>query len=465
MSVPICAIASAHGRSAVGVIRFSGNNSLSLVQKIFVPKFSSQKNLKEFPRKAILGSIVFHQKTIDQVLLIPFLAPFSYTGEESGEIHCHGNPILLKQVLQALFENHFHMAKPGEFTLRAYQNGQMDLSQAQAIDDIIQARGERQLQHALYLMKGGFRNQLFSLRSQLLNLLADVSAELDFADEDIEFVSQLQLEKTLQELQEQLTVLQKNSVQSERLRLGVEVAISGAPNSGKSSLLNYLVGSQRSLVSDIAGTTRDYIESEMEIAGIPITFVDTAGIHDSQDQIEKAGILLSLQKAQTADLLIVLIDGSQSVEQAMQNSPLTKIQEKNNHVTKKLLLVINKMDIAHASWQSFEGTWNNFSFEKFIQISLLQKSGLETLQKELEHAIENLFPHQNGLMLSAWQLERLQKLKEELENAQILNQHQRERELIASSLSLAVELLAELTGEIQNEEILGRIFSRFCVGK
>lgn len=459
MSVPICAVASAHGRSAVAVIRFSGNNCLSLVEKIFVPKFSSQKDLKKFPRKTLLGSIVFQKKIIDEVLLVPFLSPHSYTGEESGEIHCHGNPILIKQILQALFSSGFHMAKAGEFTLRAYQNGQMDLSQAQAIDDIIQARGERQLQHALYLMQGRFRDRLFAFRSQLLNLLADISAELDFADEDIEFISPAQLEKNLQELQEQLALLQKNSVQSERLRQGLEIAISGAPNSGKSSLLNYLVGSQRSLVSDIAGTTRDYIESEIEIAGVPIKFVDTAGIRDSQDQIEKAGILLSLQKAQTADLLLVLIDASQSLEQAMANSPLQKMQEKN------IILVINKMDIAHASWKNFSGNWQDFSFKTFVQISLLKKTGLELLHKILEQEIEDVFPHQSGLMLSAWQLERLQKLQDELQNCQILNQHQRERELIASSLFLSVELLSELTGEIPNEEVLGRIFSRFCVGK
>lgn len=520
MALPICAVATANGHGAIGVLRFSGDDSLALVQKIFTPRYPAQKDLQKFARSVLLGHLSYDNQLIDEVLLIPYKKNSSYTGEESGEIHCHGNPFILKQAMQALFAVGFTLAKPGEFTFRAYQNGRLDLSQAQAVDEIIQARGERELQNALYLMGGGFRKQLFAFRSQLLNLTADVAAELDFADEDITFVSSGVLINALQELQKQVISLIDNSVQSERLRKGLEIAISGAPNSGKSSLLNYFLGKNRAIVSATPGTTRDYIESEMQIDGVPVTLVDTAGIReDSEDAIEKEGIVLSFKKAAMADVILLLLDCSLPIQTALEQSPLKKFiatDDKKNTSQKeikeiredKIILLLNKTDIAHKEWDSFGTTQiknflsaqdyskdnieNNVTFsdsqEKhpqadaavprtkeqqtqavdqmpLLKISLREQNGLQDLQKSLRLAVQKLIPRNQGLMLSAWQLDRLQKLREELEHCQLILEHQEERELVSASLNIAIELLGELSGEIANEEILGRIFSRFCVGK
>lgn len=493
MGRPVCAVATPAGHSAIGVIRFSGEGSLDLIAKLFKAKFPKQDQLKNFARRSLRGTFIYDNQILDEVILIAFLKGASYTGEESGEIHCHGNPLILHNIMKALFAIGFAAAHGGEFTRRAFQNGCMDLSQAEAVQEIIAARGERELQNALFLMKGGFRDRLFAFRSELLNLLADVTAELDFADEDIEFVSPQSLQNSLQSLLQQIKTLQKNSIQSERLRKGMEAALSGAPNSGKSSLLNYLSGSNRALVSDVPGTTRDYIESSMSIEGLPLNLVDTAGIRQSGsglDSIEKAGIAFSREKARLADVLLLLLDASLPVEKAVAESPLRLLADdlqnpKQNHwQQKKIYVLVNKMDLATQEWQGFDkaaltkvffklypldNEQENESFFSFVQevicISILQKTNLETVQQILHKEAREFAPQKQGLMLAAWQQELLRDLATELDNSLQLINNGLERELIAASLHIALQLLGELSGEIPNEEILGRVFSRFCIGK
>ncbi|MCS6983639.1 MAG: tRNA uridine-5-carboxymethylaminomethyl(34) synthesis GTPase MnmE [Leptospiraceae bacterium] len=458
MAEPICALATPPGRSAIGIIRCSGDNLFPIIEDIFQTT-KGKVSLAHNHRYALHGHICENNQIVDEVILIPFRSPHSYTGEDVVEIHAHGNPIILQKIIKILLTRGIRAAQAGEFTRRAYLAGKIDLTQAEAVRAIIEARAERELQLALNLKQGSFRQEILQLRSDLLNLLADLNAELDFIEEDITFSSREEKIERIQKLTYSTLSLLKAGSQSERYRKGFEVAIIGAPNAGKSSLLNRLCGEERALVSEIPGTTRDYLESEITIDGISFTFLDTAGIRShTNDILEKAGMERSFKKAKSADIVILLLDGSLPPQEALPQELIVFL--KSPECKARVLSVINKKDILHHEMQKsleLPGTT--------LWLSAKTGEGIQELMDELRKAALELLPHGDALLLAAWQLELLEKLKAHLDNALEMIKANSPAELTCAEIQEAAERLAEITGEIAREDILGRIFSRFCIGK
>ena len=481
-------MASSLGRSAICVVRLSGEGVLGILEKIFFPHRQNFSGLAKNPRRFIPGKLRFKDILIDEVVVIPFAAPHSYTGEEAAEVHTHGNPVIVKRVLSIFYQLGIQKAGPGEFTKRAFLSGKIDLPQAEAIHEIIQAKSEWGVQKAFQMKEeGSFRKMILPLRSKLMNLFAELSAELDLTEEGIDFSDEKEKNALVAGL---IGDLEKTLSGSKRLKVfreGIEIVIAGPPNAGKSSLLNFLAGEERAIVSQIPGTTRDYIQVELEIQGIPVHFVDTAGIRDvhssrakklkAHTEIEKIGIQKSLYKFKTADIVIWMIDASKprpeegSLNKFPPNpdAPEVLVEHKTGDAAyhaDKYLFIVNKKDIAHPSWKAkdplgfFERDRENGLF-----ISLKTGENSELVQTFLEKMIEKKTLHKDGMMLSVWQTEILSKILSELKNMQSLIKAKEMPEIVVSSLQMALDDLAQLTGEITSEEILGRIFSRFCVGK
>ncbi len=486
---PICAAATPLGHSAIGVIRATGAGTIELVSQLFQThsqgqtfKKNSEQKLK--PRHAYFGKLIENNEILDEVVLIVYAGPASYSGEDSAEIFTHGNPILMKNILGALLRAGFTPASPGEFTRRAYQNGKLDLTEAEAIHEIITARGEKELQSAQLVKAGSFRRKLFRYRSDLMNLAADLTAELDFADEDIQFLTKDEKLNGLHLIIEDMRQLLDDTARMQLFRQGLEIVIAGAPNTGKSSLLNEIIGKDRAIVSGTPGTTRDYLEAGMQIAGVPVKYVDTAGIRsDTQEETEKAGILKSIQKWSEADICILMIDLTLSIEEALAKAPGQQLAEKVDG--NKILIVLNKLDCAHPEWKSLLEKDQLVSYftrlkplaglmEKlilsppqnaFLPLSILKGDGMERFQKTMEQIVENMNPHSESMVMSAWQTEILEQILEELNQASQMTRLGESPELIAASIQNTIDYFSVISGEISNEEILGRVFSRFCIGK
>lgn len=444
MSAPVCAVSTAPGRSAIAVIRASGAGVFQNLGGIFLTK-AGKSAVDLPPRSTHYGFIYDGNEIVDDVLFLKFQGTASFTGEDSFEIHCHGNPLIIRRILDTLYRQGFQPAAAGEFTRRAYLNGKLDVDGAQAIAEIIEARNHEGLKAARRLKSGSFRSGLLTLRSQLMNLLADLNAELDFIDEDISFAT---LETKLNILADAVKTVENLAGEAERFETfkdGVNIAIVGRPNAGKSSLMNRLVGEERSIVSDIAGTTRDYIEAELTIAGFNVRLFDTAGLaQNSNDPIEKIGIERTRDLMARAHILLRLIDGSAP---PVGDAPLPD-------AAAQTLTVINKADILHAERQGAGA----------LLISAKTGAGIAELVSAMERYITERAPT-NALPLNAWQREILRRIAGRLETAsEALRAHELP-EVITHTVQFAVQDIAALTGEITNEDILGRIFSRFCIGK
>ncbi len=454
----IFAIATPPGRSAIGIIRFSGKGSLEVIQKLCTAKL--------FPiRQAIYTNIQDGSKMLDDIILILFKAPHSYTGEDSGEIHAHGNPLILKKISDILFKHHFKLAQPGEFTKKAYLNKKMNISQAEAVQEIIDASDELTLQNAMRLKKGEFRNQLLNIRTLLLNIIADLTAEIDFSDEDISLLKKESIHKELNNIQNALVSIIKDSNQLRIYKEGIECLILGKPNVGKSSFLNLISGKETSIVTSIPGTTRDFNECRYSFDGLDILFVDTAGIREkTQEPIEKIGIKRSVDRIQQANLILYMFDGSIPVQDQIPTI-IKKIPSKI-----PILFIVNKNDSLHLSWKDNLEILNkiNIDSKKLIFISILQKKNIQFLKQTLEEYIKKNIAVDiagTGLLLSQWQTEILTLMKKQNQHIIKLLEESEYLEIIVSLLEEMLQNIAELTGEINNEVILGRIFSRFCIGK
>ena len=464
---PICALATPIGRSAIGVIRVSGEHCLDLISGIFKPSSSKEHDLNAHPRVAISGRLFNKEQIIDEVLLLPFKSPRSYTGEDSAEIYSHGNPVILKTILATLYTIGFSKAAPGEFTKRAFLSNKMDLTQAEAVKEIIEARTEFGVQKALQIKDGSFRRKLLEFRSSFLNLIADFSAELDFLEDDIQFANQNEKITRVDELLKNLKSIERRSGELKIFREGLEIVILGPPNAGKSSLMNYLIGQNRAIVSEQPGTTRDYLKEEAEIGGIPLIFIDTAGIrdleHSSETMIEKTGIENSLKKAMDSDLVLLLLDGSLSMTEP---SCIGFIEQLKSFRKKKQLVLINKKDILHKDWipkKNFRSLWD--MKEEPIFISALTGENIDLLYEKLKTFISVQPSHGEGVMMSVWQKNMFSRLISVVSHTRQLLFHKEVDEIIIASLQDALDIISQLIGEVSNEDILGRIFSRFCIGK
>ena len=457
----ICALATANGIGAIGIIRISGNDALSIVQKSFKGKDLSQQK----SHTVHYGYFMDEVEVIDEVMLSIFLAPKSFTTENSVEISFHGSPHIGKKILETLIKNGARMAKAGEFTMRAFMNGRIDLSQAEAIADIIAAENEASRKVAMSQLKGGISNEISILRNDLLNFASLVELELDFAEEDVEFADRTALTQLLNKIEFKLKSLIDSFQYGNAIKSGVAVAIIGKPNAGKSTLLNALLKEERAIVSEIAGTTRDTIEEILHIKGNAFRLIDTAGLRETEDTIEAIGVVKAKEKVAQADILVYLIDANTkdlSEDVAMLNELM--------RVDMKTIVCITKSELSHNNLALKENIVKNFqhltSDLQLMEISAKENIHLQELKDEFSNYVENLKTTESNVVITNQRhYEALQKSIEAVYKVKDAITHQISTELLAYELRNSLEHLGEISGEFTNDELLGNIFSKFCIGK
>ena len=457
----ICALATANGIGAIGIIRISGNDALSIVQKSFKGKDLSQQK----SHTVHYGYFMDEVEVIDEVMLSIFLAPKSFTTENSVEISFHGSPHIGKKILETLIKNGARMAKAGEFTMRAFMNGRIDLSQAEAIADIIAAENEASRKVAMSQLKGGISNEISILRNDLLNFASLVELELDFAEEDVEFADRTALTQLLNKIEVKLKSLIDSFQYGNAIKSGVAVAIIGKPNAGKSTLLNALLKEERAIVSEIAGTTRDTIEEILHIKGNAFRLIDTAGLRETEDTIEAIGVVKAKEKVAHADILVYLIDANTkdlSEDVAMLNELM--------RVDMKTIVCITKSELSQSNIALKENIVRNFqhltSDLQLMEISAKENIHLQELKDEFSNYVENLKTTESNVVITNQRhYEALQKSIEADYKVKDDITHQISTELLAYELRNSLEYLGEISGEFTNDELLGNIFSKFCIGK
>ena len=443
----ICALATAPG-GAIGIVRISGNETLEILSRVFTKDLTNAQ-----PNTIHYGHIKNGEETIDEVLVSVFRAPHSYTGEESAEISCHGSRYILNKVLALLIANGCRQAGPGEFTQRAYLNGKMDLSQAEAVADLIASTNQATHQIAMSQLRGHFSSKLAQLREQLLKLTSLLELELDFSDhEDLEFADRSELMDLTKTIDNHITHLAKSFETGQALKQGIPVAIVGKTNVGKSTLLNRLLKDDRAIVSDVHGTTRDTIEDTIDINGITFRFIDTAGIRQTQDEVEQIGITRTYAAIDKARIVLWLIDTEPSTEEI--NDIIQRTENK------KLIIIKNKADKAD------NNSYNLLNYP-FITISAKFGTGIEELEQAIYEAANIPALTENDIIVTnARHYDALVRAHDSIQRVIDGLQMQLSGDLLSEDLRQALDTLAEITGgQITPNEVLGNIFKNFCVGK
>jgi tRNA modification GTPase len=448
----ICALSTASGMGAIAMIRISGTDTFNVVEKIF------SKSIKDkTTHTAHFGVIKDENQIVDEVLLTVFKNPKSFTGEDSVEIACHGSVFIQQKIIQLLIKSGARMAKPGEFSMRAFINGKMDLSQTEAVADLISSTNKAQHEVAMHQMRGGFNAELKLLRQQLLDFASLIELELDFSEEDVEFADRTQLEALINQISAGLRKLIDSFQLGNVIKNGVPVAIVGAPNSGKSTLLNILLNEDKAIVSDIAGTTRDVIEDEVVIEGVSYRFMDTAGIRKTEDTIEKLGIQRSFDQVKKAKIVLLMFDLNESNGDKILEL-INDFKGKNIQGFQSLIPIFNKSDLVNMSDYLmlnnagvFISAKNNNSVDVLID-TLKSKVGVENINNQL---IVTNARHYEALQKS---LSAMQKVNDGLNNLI-------PGDLLAMDIRETLYHLGEITGDVSNDELLGNIFANFCIGK
>ena len=452
----IAAISTAPGNAGIGIIRLSGDDCFKILQKIFKPK--NKGEIKGYTIK--YGNIVKSEndEIIDEVLVSYFIAPKSYTKENMCEINSHGGIVVENQILEECLKNGAVLAEPGEFTKRAFMNGRIDLSQAEAVIDIINSKTEKEMMVAQRHLEGSLSKKIKDIQGEILNLMADIEASIDYPEYDIEETTNKKINDTLNSVEEKLLKLKNSFENGKILKEGIKTAIIGKPNVGKSSLLNLILGENRAIVSDIEGTTRDTIEEYINIKGIPLKIVDTAGIRKTNDEVEKIGVERSINNISNAELIIALFDDSRAFDD--QDQKILDLIE-----GKKTIILINKIDLGKNLIK------DNEKLKKFknniIEFSTINETGLDKLYNKIEELFKlNELDCENTEIITnnrhkqqiLYALEDVAKGRESLETHMPVD-------ITAICLKDILEKLAEITGENVSEDIINEIFKKFCLGK
>ena len=457
----IAAIATGQAATAIGIVRVSGQGCFALCDKVFRALNGKTFSVQE-PRKMIYGDMLDAEgRVIDRGLAVRFPGPHSYTGEDSAEFHCHGSPVVLRELLSALFAAGARQAKAGEFTRRAFLNGQLDLTQAEAVIDLIDAETASAARNAAAQLDGGLRRALEPIQDALLDITSRFYAVVDYPDEDIEDVKPEQVAEALSSAEKQLTSLLATCQRGKVLKSGVRTAIVGRPNAGKSSLLNALVGYERAIVTDIPGTTRDTVEESAVVRDVLLRLVDTAGIHDTADTVEQLGVERSRKAAEHADLVIAVVDGVTGPTEA--DREILELASRAPH----WILGASKSDLLpHGFCQILKRPKGLRGPDEYVSFSSVAPGGLRLL----EDAIADLFPagsaaQAGSLLTDQRQEDAARRARDAVRRAKDALENGLTPDAVLTDAEEALDALGELTGRTAKDEIVSRIFARFCVGK
>ena len=457
----IVALATPSGAGAIAIIRLSGADAIAIAAEVF-ESVSGKDISKQKTHTIHLGHIVDGTKVYDQVLLSIFKGPNSYTGENVVEISCHGSVFIQQQIIQLLLRKGAKMAQAGEFTLRAFLNAKLDLSQAEAVADLISSDNEASHQIAMQQMRGGFSNEIAKLREELLNFASLIELELDFAEEDVEFADRTAFYELLTRIEFVLKRLIDSFAVGNVIKNGIPVAIVGEPNVGKSTLLNALLNEERAIVSDIAGTTRDTIEDELVIDGIGFRFIDTAGIRETKDVVESIGIQKTFEKIEQAQVVLFLVDSSQLSDDSLEALKSEIEQIKNKYPLKTLLVLFNKMDLMSAALvESIQSEITNA-----LLISAKNKLGIDELKNQLLSFVNTgALRNNETIVTNTRHYDSLLKALEEIQKVRFGLDNNISSDFMAIDIRQALFHFGEITGQVSNDELLGNIFANFCIGK
>ena len=449
----IVAISTSPGIGGIGIIRMSGEDCFEILNKIFVPK--SKMNIKGYSIK--YGKIVdSEQKIVDEVLVSYFMAPKSYTTENMCEINSHGGIVIMNQILEICLKNGAILAEPGEFTKRAFLNGRIDLSQAEAVVDIINSKTDKESKVAVEQLNGSLSGKIKMIRQKTVSLLADIEVTIDYPEYDVEEVTESKIRDFLKEIDILLGSLEKSFLNGKILREGIKVAIIGKPNAGKSSLLNLILNEERAIVTDIEGTTRDTIEEFITIHGIPLKIIDTAGIRNAKDEVEKIGVEKSLKISEESDIVLAIFDISKDLDD--EDRKILEIVKNKNSI-----ILLNKIDLKKTA----NLTEITSSGKPIVEISAKNKIGVDNLYKQIsdmcklsEIAVdgETIVSNNRHKILIINAHNHVKKVQEILEQNMPID-------IVSSYLKEIIEELGKITGESVTEDVLNEIFSKFCLGK
>jgi tRNA modification GTPase len=453
----IVALSTAQGVGAIGVIRLSGPKAIEICNKVFKGK----DLLKQASHTLHFGKIADEKRVLDEVVVSLFVAPSSYTGENTVEISCHGSPYILKSIIELLIKNGATAANPGEFTLRAFLNGKLDLTQAEAVGDLIASNSESAHKIAMNQMRGGISNEIKRLREELIHFASMIELELDFSEEDVEFANRDELKDLIIKVQKVLHQLIETFALGNAIKEGIPVVIAGKPNAGKSTLLNTLLNEERALVTEIEGTTRDSIEDELNIGGTIFRFIDTAGIRQTEDVVEALGVKRTLEKIESAAIVLLIVDLNNTTP-ALLKETIVEINDSLQKNKAKLVIIGNKVDLKNLA----EAKAQFAEFENLHFISAKEKWNIEELKESLKETAQLHTLNQDETLVSNtrhW--EALTKANVALQTALTGIDNGLTGDFIAMDIRASLHQLGLITGEITTDDLLGNIFSKFCIGK
>ena len=453
----IASISTAPGIGGIGIIRMSGEETFEIIGKIFKPK--THQKIEEIKGYTIkYGHIVENEEIIDEVLVSYFKAPRSYTTENMCEINSHGGNVVVRKILELCLKNGAELAEPGEFTKRAFLNGRIDLAQAESVIDVINAKSEKEAKSGIKQLEGFLSKEIKTIKQEILDVLVNVEVTIDYPEYDTPEVQENEMENMLQSVNAKLQKLEKSFDNGKILKEGIKTAIIGKPNAGKSSLLNAILKEERAIVTDIAGTTRDTIEEFVNINGIPLKLVDTAGIREAADEVEKIGVEKSIKQAEEADLIIAIFDSSKELTE--EDLEILKLIE-----NKKAIILLNKSDLNSVITEEDERLKNKS--KNILKISALNKTGIEDLYEKISEMFNlNEINFDNDILITNIRHKNI--ISKAIENVKKANEAlnlSMPIDIITIYIKDVLEDLGEITGEVVTEDVINEIFSKFCLGK